>query len=275
VRQHRAWLSLWLALATIAAADQAAAQDQGLDPLLFRSPLEADAPPTDLEAHSIQLYRLPLAIHLRREDKDRWGLRLTFPVSLSSVRIETVSDVHQFAKKLGVAAVVPGVEFELPVGHGFHLKPFAEAGFGKSFDTGRTEILYGAGARARFDLPAGRLLLTLGGSAMYRKTAKRIEDYKGHSIFEGAINAQLPLGFSLGSREARGGVYAIARGFDGLELRRAGQEPIVLTRQFEVGGSFSTAPELRIWKVKLPWLALGYQTGRVVSGVRVYVKFPF
>jgi hypothetical protein len=74
--------------------------------------------------------------------------------------------------------------------------------------------------------------------------------------------------------EARIGVYAIGRAFDGLELERENQPTIVLRGQFEAGLSFSTAPELRIWKIPLRWLAAGYQFGHV-SGLRIYLKFPF
>ena len=48
----------------------------------------------------------------------------------------------------------------------------------------------------------------------------------------------------------------------------------MLRGQFEAGLSFSTAPDLRIWRIPLRWLAAGYQFGRV-SGVRIYLKFPF
>ena len=63
---------------------------------------------------------------------------------------------------------------------------------------------------------------------------------------------QVPLGFSVRGRQARGGIYVIGRAFDGLELIREDQPPIVLRGQFEAGLSFSTAPELRIWKFPLP-----------------------
>ena len=33
----------------------------------------------------------------------------------------------------------------------------------------------------------------------------------------------------------------------------------------ELGASFATAPDLRIWKIRLPWLAGGYQFGETVS----------
>ena len=67
----------------------------------------------------------------------------------------------------------------------------------------------------------------------------------------------------------------IVRAFDGLEIKREGEPVVVLGRQFEVGGSFATAPDFRVWKITLPWIAAGYQFGEVVSGVRVYTTFPF
>ena len=85
---------------------------------------------------------------------------------------------------------------------------------------------------------------------------------------------QVPLGFAVRGKQARGGLYVIGRAFDGLELEREGRPAIVLRGQLEAGLSFSTAPDLRIWKFPLRWLAVGYQFGRV-SGVRMYMTFPY
>src|SRR5262249_29419425 len=81
--------------------------------------------------------------------------------------------------------------------------------------------------------------------------------------------------FSIGRQAVRGGVYGIARAFSGLTLNSPGLQPIALRDQFEAGVSVSTAPEIRIWKVTLPWIAVGYQFGPVVAGVRIYTSFPF
>jgi hypothetical protein len=266
----RLWLALVLVLAT---AGPVAAQDLGFDALLFAGVF--DSAVDDVQARAAQLYRLPMALSLRSPADGRVGVRLTFPVSLTSVRVETISDVKPFIRKLGVAAIVPGIELLIPVSDRVRLRPFAEAGIGKGTDGGRTEVLYGAGIRARVDQPVRRLQVTFGGSAMHRKRGTGGGEYGGHSMFEAAVDSQLPLGFSVGSRQARGGLYVIARGFHGLELPRAGQDPIVLRSQFEAGVSFSTSPDLNVWKVRLPWIAVGYQFGQILSGVRIYVWFPF
>jgi hypothetical protein len=258
-------------LLLLATATPVAAQDAGFDPLLFAGVFDGTA--ENVQARATQLYRLPIALTLRRPDEGRVGVRLTFPVSLTSVRVENISDVKPFVTKLGVAAIVPGIELMVPVSDRFRLRPFFEAGIGKG--GGRTEVLYGAGVRARVDRPARRVQLTFGGSAMYRKSGTSEDEYGGHSMFEGAVDTQFPLGFSVRSRKARGGFYVMARAFNGLEMPRANQDPAALRSQIEVGASFSTSPELNIWKLRLPWLAAGYQFGDTLSTVRVYLRFPF
>jgi hypothetical protein len=39
--------------------------------------------------------------------------------------------------------------------------------------------------------------------------------------------------------------------------------------------SFSTAPELTLLKLKLPWVALGYRFGDMFKGIRLSFSFPF
>ena len=255
-------LGLWLF-----AAWPAAAQDQGLDPLLLANRDEV-ASAADVEVRGFQLYRLPFSFHLRSLDEHPWGLRVTFPVSLSSLRIEGVSDLGSFVDKLRIAAIIPGLEVEIPVGSGTLMRPFGEVGLGKSGDA--SEVFYGVGLRAQNVADVKRLHITYGGMIAGRKAP----EFGRYASFEGGVDMQAPLGFSVRGREARGGIYVIGRAFDGLELERDDQAPIVLRGQFEAGLSFSTAPELRIWKFPLRWPAVGYVFGRV-SGVRLYLTFPF
>jgi hypothetical protein len=258
-------------LIVFVAAMPAAAQDLGLDPFLFASDETASA--TDLEARGFQLYRVPLFFRVRSMDEHRWGLRVTFPVSLSSLSIKGVSDVGSFVEKLGIAAIIPGLEVEIPMGSRTLVRPFGEVGIGKSSDSS-AEVFYGAGLRARITADARKLHVTYGGLISGRKTPEIDGTADRYMRLEGGADVQVPLGFSLQGGQARGGLYVIGRAFDGLEVERDDRPPIVLRGQFETGLSFSTAPDLRIWKIPLRWLAVGYQFGRV-SGVRMYLAFPF
>ena len=251
-----------------------AAQDQGLDALLFVDPTDLDTA-ADVEAEVIQLYRLPLSFHLRTLDMHPWGLKVTFPVSLTSLQIEGASSLVSFVRKLRIAAIIPGLEVEIPVGSRTMVRPFGEVGVGRGSNGSSAEIMYGAGVRARTSQQLRSLHLTYGGSAAGRKSPALADSYDEYGVFEAGVDAQLPLGFRVRNNPARGGVYVIGRGFHGLELERDVQPPIVIRSQIEIGASFSTAPDLRIWKIPLRWLAGGYQFGDRLSAVRFYLQFPF
>jgi len=260
--------ALWL---LFVAALPAAAQDEGLDPILLANRDETAAA-TDVEAQGFQLYRLPLSFHVRSLDKHPWGLRITFPLSLSFLSVNGASDGGAFIVKLGITAVIPGVELEIPVGSRTLVRPFGEVGIGKGSDS--PEVFSASGVRVRTTADPKHLHVTFGGRIAARRTPTFNGTATRYASFEGGADVQVPLRFSVADRQARAGLYVIGRSFNGLELEREDQPPIVLRGQFEAGLSFSTAPDLRIWKIRLPWLAAGYQFGRV-SGVRMYLTFPF
>jgi len=258
----------------LAVAGTAAAQDQGLDSLLFVG-ASPDAPATLTGARTFQLYRVPLDYTLRPMDADHWGIIFSCPVSLSGVRIHRTTNASSFVHSLGVFSIVPALSFDIPLAERVRLHPFAEAGIGRGSDRHETELLYGAGASVRVDRRAGHMALIIGGTAKRQRLATDVGDYEAHSTFEGGIDAQVPLGFAMGGHVVRGGGYGIARAFDGLVLTRPGLEPVSLGHQFEAGASMSMSPELRVWKIALPWIAVGYQFGTIIHGVRVYTSFPF
>jgi len=251
-----------------------AAQDEGLNPL--RPDGNAGAGVTsNAEAQGFQLYRLPFSFRVRKPHAQSWGLRVTFPLSFTLLRVEDASSIGGLLRKFAVAAVVPGLELEVPVGRRMLVRPFGELGIGKTSGESSTQMMYGAGLRIRTFQDVKGLHLTYGGSVAGRKRPVLARTYDRYGSLEAGVDVQIPLGFSVQRKAARGGMYAIGRAFNGLELQRDGQPPIVLRRQLEAGVSFSTEPDLRVWKIRLPWLAVGYQFGDTVSGVRVYARFPF
>jgi hypothetical protein len=223
------------------------AQDEDVDASL----LPADVGKVeDVNSQSLQIYRFPISYSVRNLEEKPWGLRVYVPVSLGSIELEAATDIGDFVDRIGSIAVVPGVEFLVPVGQRWVLKPFAE------FEPQPFDVMFGGAFRYRNNT-----------------TSQAVKNW--YSTVEVGADAQLPLGFSLGSRAAHGGVYAIMRHFTDLEFEIITEGPIDIEWNYEVGLSFSTDPALRLWKIKLPWVALGYRFGDRQSGVRLNFTFPF
>src|SRR5262249_43488356 len=160
----------------------------------------------------------------------------------------------------------PGINFEIPLASRVRLRPFAEAGVGKGTAGRPAQFLYGYGASVRVDRDVGPVHLIYGGDALRRRGAAAVGACEAHSTFEAGLDAQAPLGFTIAGRDVRAGMYGIARAFGGLNLANEGLPAFDLDHQFELGGSFSTTPNLKIWKIDFPWIAVGYQFGPILNG---------
>lgn len=248
------------------------AQDEDVDVALL--PRDAGTI-EDVNSNSLQVYRFPISYNVRSLDEKPWGLRVYLPISFGTYELEAATDVGDFVDRIGSIAVVPGVEFLLPVGQRWVVKPFAEVGVGDDSVSDTTQVLYSAGLRARAEFEPRPFDVMFGGAFRYRNntTSQAVKNW--YSTVEVGADAQLPLGFSLGSRAAHGGLYAIMRHFTDLEFELITNGPINIEWNYEVGLSFSTEPVLRLWKIKLPWIALGYRFGDRQSGVRLNFTFPF
>ncbi|HEX6849821.1 MAG TPA: hypothetical protein VF139_00330 [Candidatus Polarisedimenticolaceae bacterium] len=255
------------------AAPRARAQDADLDPILFADLDGAQV--EDVTASSFQIYRIPLSYRLRSLEDRPWGLRLTFPVSLGSYRVEAIDELDEFVEGIQAASVIPGVEFEVPVGDRWVLKPFAEVGIGTDSESGESDVLYGTGLRAVGRYRPGVAKLTVGSSAIYKKPSRSRESFDSYSKLEVGLDARRPLGFSLGRRRAEGGLFGIVRRYSRLDIERFGEKPYEVDGGYELGVSFSTDPVMAIGKLEIPWVGLGWQFGEIFGGIRLYLSFPF
>lgn len=262
-----------LVLAVALAMASAGAQDGDLDGLLLL-PRETTGV-EDVSSKGFQVYRIPISYPLRRLGDHAWGLRLTFPVSFGTYELSAATDLGDVVESIQSVAIIPGIELLVPVGESWVVKPFGEVGVGDDSRTGETHLLYAVGIRARGEYEPAPFELMVGTAFKYRNAASTDVVKNWYSTVEAGLDAQVPLGFSIGSRQARGGGYAILRHFSDLELELVTEGPFDVSWNYEVGLSFATEPVLRIWKIKLPWIGLGYRFGDRVEGIRLNFAFPF
>ena len=260
------------AVALVVLAAPAGAQED-FGPLR-RLPFDADTV-SDVEATSFQLYRIPLSATVRDLEDKPWGLKVTFPVSLGGYEVSAATSLGDLAERLNTATVIPGVEFLLPAGTHWTIKPFGEAGLTASSGTDNVDVLYGAGVRARGMYRPRRFVLTLGGALEYKSGGDSRALVQHYSTLAAAADAQLPLGFSVAGRTARGGLFVAVRNYSDVKLRDLDTVPFEFSTTYEAGVSFATEPPLQLWKLSLPWLGLAYRYSNDLSGLRLYLAFPF
>lgn len=265
-----------VAAAFFVAAWLAAAGDvwgSEIEPLLLL--LSKEGTQAGASASSLQVYRVPLSATLVDVKERHLGLDLTFPVSLGFYNLDTAASVSDVVARVSTVSVAPGAELLIPVSRIWTVKPYAEVNLGMTTTGDTTEVQYAAGVRARGDYRHGPYQLAAGLGAHYASTRASHVDVSDYTTLELGLDVQRALGFRIAGREASGGVYGIGRWFPDLRIEGAGDRILDVERVLEVGLSLSTAPELAIWKIKFPWIALGYRFGDMFQGVRLSFSFPF
>ncbi len=219
--------------------------------------------------------RVPVGFTVIPVDDSPWGLRLRLVVyaGVYDFRADGDDDLELRFKSL---AATPGVEFVIPAGRGWVLKPFTEIGYGHDFDDDVGAGLWSAGMRSLVTWDLRGTALSFGTELKYRSTFTSdlgIDDDFGE--IELGVEARRPMGFTVVGNGADLGVYYIRRNFIDAVFERDGLGPLEIQATNELGLSFGTTPSLTVWSIRLPRLGLGYRWGSGVRGIRLNFGFPF
>jgi hypothetical protein len=240
---------------------------------LWQMPFDA-AGASDLEARSLQLYRIPVSIPLLDAEERAWGLDLTLPVTLGGYDVSAVLVDDLFSDRIETYSLVPGVEFQVPVGPHWMVKPFAELGV-TGGENGTSDLLWGVGTRARAGYAAGSMSYTLGGAAEYRSGGGGRSLVEHYSMLGVVGDAQVRMPFTVAGRTARAGLFAGYRFLTDATLRTLDADNLEIRHQVEAGVSFATTPAPKVLFVSVPWIGVAYRAAGALSGVRIYLAFPF
>jgi hypothetical protein len=232
-----------------------------------------------IAGRTLQVYRIPLAWTLAEPEDGRPGVRLRLPVSVG---------LYDFAPRDVIDSGLPdhldtftaagGIELDFPLGDGWHVLSYAEAG--RAWDRGSDAdaTLYSASLYTLREWPAGERLRRFQAGIVY--AGVDLASGAGTSDMvkvEAGFETRQPLGFRYGGAGADGGLYLLAEWY----ADRPG-DPVVrsasdtrLPVQFEIGLTLGGRTPARIWKLPLPRLGLGYRFGDGVSVYRLVFGAPF
>lgn len=259
-----------------AAAPLAAQENGGSSPAARPFPvglIDGSAGGGDTKVYDI---RVPVGFTVIPADDRPWGLRLRLVVyaGVYDFRADGDPDLELKFKSL---AATPGVEFVIPAGRGWVLKPFTEIGYGHDFDDDVGAGLWSAGMRSLVTWDLRGTALSFGTELKYLSTFTSdlgVDDDFGE--IELGLEARRPLGFTVVGNGADLGLYYIHRNFiDAVFEQRQGDGTVNIDATNELGLSFGTTPSLTIWSIRLPRIGLGYRWGSGVRGIRLNFGFPF
>jgi hypothetical protein len=269
---------LTMLLATVLASSSGAqdvdGMSLGLDQLNLRD-IET-APETSTDSTIVEI---PIPITLRAPKDGKIGIRLRLSVffSWNNVRIEEIEG-EDIVASLETLTVVPGVEFMVPVGERWMVRPYGQIGGLQALGVDGYRWMASLGSRANVFWPFEKWRLTAGGRFDY--TSVFDEDWKQTddvSFVDLGADFSFPLWFNVKGERAGAGIFLITRyymnpaeyvGQDGFDLG--------VDAHVEIGASFQIHQQPKIWFVKLPkWYGIGARFAENHRSLRIYLGFPF
>jgi len=239
----------------------------GLFALGMNGPVVSDGTVNDV--------RIPIGYTLIAPDDRPWGLRLRLIVYAGIYDLD-FSDPDQAAIRFQSLAATPGVEFLLPVGKGWTLKPFTEVGYARDFDQDLGLGVWSVGMRTLTEWKTRKTRTRLGTKVQWLSTFES-DLVVSESFFEFQLGLDVgfPLGFDIGGNPAYLSPYAIRRQYVDAAIQQPDGSQIEITHTNEIGLAFGTHPRIRLWFVKLPRIGIAYRWGPDVDGLRLSFGFPF
>lgn len=219
--------------------------------------------------------RIPLGLTIIPVQDRAWGLRLRLIVyaGIYDLNFDNVVDLDLRFQSL---AATPGVEFLIPVGKGWTLKPFTEIGYAHDFDQNIDFGVWSVGMRTLTEWQHRRVAIRLGTKVQFLSTFKSdLELSDEFYELQLGLDVGFPLGFNISGGEAYLSPYGFRRQYIDVSIERPQGEPIDFTYTNELGLAFGTRPRIRLWFIKLPRIGIGYRWGPELSGWRLSFGFPF
>jgi hypothetical protein len=260
--------------ATLVIAVPAFGQDgggQGFHPFAFGF-TGGDSATPDTKVYDL---RIPASFKIFSADDDDWGLRLRL-VLYAGVYDFTVEEAIDLEFRFQSLAATPGVEFLVPVGKGWILKPFAEVGYGRDFDNSLGFGVWSIGMRTIATWPVKEWHLSFGTKLQFLSTFKsdfELADEFGEIRL--GFDARHPLPFAISGSQADLSSFFIRRQYVDAFVDREDVDPLEIRYTNEIGFTFGTAPRIKLWFFRLPRIGLGYRWGPNIKGFRLNFGFPF
>jgi hypothetical protein len=259
------------------AADAITTQERQLADYAFATRLGSGVYAT-AEGRTIQIYRIPLAVSLREAEPGRVGFRITFPMTIGIYDF-LVQDLPAsgLPDNLDTLSLVPGLELPLFAAENWLLTPYVEAGHVENRSGATDATVWGVGSRSLASFRAAGFDLSLGNALAYTGAEPKGPGPRDDLLtFETALEWRHDTG-----TEARG--HALDWTMYAAQYLLHDDSDSSLTvddfdagwdDQYEIGATFGTKEKVKVWKIPIPRVGLGYRFGEGLSVFRIVFGAP-
>ena len=232
-----------------------------------------------LSGRTLQVYRLPFGYTPSSDEDARVRPRITLPLTLGFVDFKPRDVVETgVPERIDSLSFVPGLALHIAVLEDWELEPFAEAGIARDQASEADQNVYSAGLRSRYDFGSGptdwQLYNELVHVVVEQRSFDRTDDF---TRFRVGTTARRPFDTAGTGQRADFLAYGLVEVYTDSPVGPAdspeGEDDN--GAQLEVGFTFGATEPLRLWKIKLPRIGVGYRVGDGLSVYRIVFGSPY
>ena len=231
-----------------------------------------------LSGRTLQVYRIPLEYTLPGEEQARVRTRLTLPVTFGLLDFKPRDVIENgLPEDLDAVSIVPGIAFDIAVTEDWQLEPFGEAGIARDAGSDLDQRVYSAGLRSRADFSHGptewQAYQELVHVVVEQETLDTRDDFTRLRI---GLSGRRPFATAVEGRRPDFLAYGFVEAFTDPPAGPAdGDRDSGGGLQVELGVTFGATQPLRLWRIPLPRVGLGYRFGNGLSVFRVVFGSPY
>jgi hypothetical protein len=231
-----------------------------------------------MSGRTLQVYRLPFGYEFEHREGARVRARLTFPVTFGFLDFKPIDVVETgLPETLDSLSFVPGMALDIGLMPGWQLQPFVEAGIARDRTSDLDERIYAAGLRSYYDVGVGATDWQLYDELMHVSVEQRsLEHTDDFTRFRMGVTARRAFDVAGSGRRADYLAYGFGDFF--IEVPDSvlnGEQGQGGDAQFEIGVTFGATEPVRVWRIPLPRIGLGYRFGSDLSVYRLVLGAPF
>ena len=217
-------------------------------------------------------YTFRKAQYDKEKFSDRLGFKLLFPA------VVAMQEERDTNFTFGAAALVPGLEVQVPVNQYWTLKPFGQFGAGKDTAGGDVKYIYGTGARSLISFPWKKFTLGIGNALILAEDRNASTNEKsGFSMLEAGLDVTHPIGLNLFNRDLDLGVFFVySRFFNRVDFQEDEGDTERMNRLMTIGLTLGATEPVSIMGFKASRVGIQYRGGNSgFRGIGFNMGFPF
>jgi hypothetical protein len=227
---------------------------------------------------TVSVVQIPLSKQLWPASDERFGLTITAPLTFGfyDYRFDQLLG-GEAPQSIGTGSLLPGIEADIRVNHGWRLKPYFNVGRGWEWDSGQYAWIHAEGIKSLISLPIGAdSTLSFGNQITMSGYQPSFGAYRQLGLFVAGLNLSMPISMKIADHAMSVDYHLLYYYyFTRLRYAIASNTENTISEQGEVAISLHARDPFSLKLFDIDRIGIAFRMGGGITGVRLFMSLPY